>query len=108
MHDAVSSTGVATTTPATPGPLPETGKALEKKEDEEFSSKAQIMTLMTTDVDRVADFAWHLFTLVDRYSHPFPIRSSPNVISSPIELAIGSIFLYVPFFGFVALPESSR
>ena len=37
----------------------------DKKDDEgEFSSKAQIMTLMTTDVDRVSEFAWHLFTLV--------------------------------------------
>ncbi|EMD35632.1 hypothetical protein CERSUDRAFT_85569 [Gelatoporia subvermispora B] len=51
-----------------------------KKEDEEgdFSSKAQIMTLMTTDVDRVSEFAWHLFTLVD----------------SPIEICIGTLFLY--------------
>ncbi|KAJ7691594.1 P-loop containing nucleoside triphosphate hydrolase protein [Mycena rosella] len=39
---------------------------VEKKDDEDdFSSKAQIMTLMTTDVDRVSEFAWHLFTLVD-------------------------------------------
>ena len=30
----------------------------------EFSSKAQIMTLMTTDVDRVSEFAWHMYTLV--------------------------------------------
>lgn len=37
----------------------------EKKDDEDsFSSKAQIMTLMTTDVDRVSEFAWHLFSLV--------------------------------------------
>jgi hypothetical protein len=37
----------------------------EKKDDEdEFSSKAQIMTLMTTDVDRVSEFSWHMFTLV--------------------------------------------
>ncbi|KAJ7640732.1 multidrug resistance-associated ABC transporter [Mycena polygramma] len=51
----------------------------EKKDDEDdFSSKAQIMTLMTTDVDRVSEFAWHLFTLVD----------------SPIEIVVGSIFLY--------------
>ncbi|KAJ6612747.1 P-loop containing nucleoside triphosphate hydrolase protein [Mycena sp. CBHHK59/15] len=50
-----------------------------KKDDEDdFSSKAQIMTLMTTDVDRVSEFAWHLFTLVD----------------SPIEIIVGSIFLY--------------
>lgn len=34
------------------------------KEEEEFSSKAQIMTLMTTDVDRVSEFSWHLFSLV--------------------------------------------
>ncbi|KAG8871479.1 hypothetical protein FRB98_000747, partial [Tulasnella sp. 332] len=52
----------------------------EEKEDEEkdFSSKAQIMTLMTTDVDRVSEFSWHMFSLVD----------------APIEIIIGSIFLY--------------
>ncbi|TFK22452.1 ATP-binding cassette transporter [Coprinopsis marcescibilis] len=47
-------------------------------DQDDFSSKAQIMNLMTTDVDRVSDFAWHLFTLVD----------------SPIELLIGTVFLY--------------
>jgi hypothetical protein len=37
----------------------------EKRDEEgDFSSKAQIMTLMTTDVDRVSEFAWHMFTLV--------------------------------------------
>jgi len=37
----------------------------EKKGDEDdFSSKAQVMTLMTTDVDRVSEFGWHAFTLV--------------------------------------------
>jgi len=51
----------------------------ETKEDEsEFSSKAQIMTLMTTDVDRVSDFAWHFFAIFD----------------SPIEIAVGTVFLY--------------
>ncbi|KAL0069222.1 hypothetical protein AAF712_003585 [Marasmius tenuissimus] len=51
----------------------------EKQEDEnDFSTKAQIMTLMTTDTDRVSEFAWHFFTLVD----------------SPIELVIGSLFVY--------------
>ena len=35
-----------------------------EEEDGEFSSKAQIMTLMTTDVDRVSEFAWHMFALV--------------------------------------------
>ncbi|KAF7795628.1 hypothetical protein EIP86_006793 [Pleurotus ostreatoroseus] len=49
-----------------------------KEEENEFSSKAQVMTLMTTDVDRVSDFVWHAFTLID----------------SPIELVIGTVFLY--------------
>ncbi|TFK22034.1 multidrug resistance-associated ABC transporter [Coprinopsis marcescibilis] len=44
----------------------------------DFSSKAQVMTLMTTDVDRVSEFAWHLYSLID----------------SPIEIAIGTWFLY--------------
>ena len=35
----------------------------EKSDEDDFSSKAQIMTLMTTDVDRVSEFAFHLFTL---------------------------------------------
>ena len=38
-------------------------ETLEEDEDN-FSSKAQIMTLMTTDVDRVSDFAWHILALV--------------------------------------------
>lgn len=33
------------------------------EEENEFSSKAQVMTLMTTDVDRVAEFSYHLFAL---------------------------------------------
>lgn len=39
----------------------------EKKHEDDFSSKTQIMTLMTTDVDRVSDFSWHLYTLVGEY-----------------------------------------
>jgi hypothetical protein len=39
-----------------------TGEAKDGEDD--FSSKAQVMTLMTTDVDRVSDLAWHLFALV--------------------------------------------
>ncbi|KAF8583290.1 P-loop containing nucleoside triphosphate hydrolase protein [Ramaria rubella] len=54
----------------------ESGK--DKEEEDEFSSKSQIMTLMTTDVDRVSEFSWHIFSLVD----------------SPIEIVIGSYFLY--------------
>ncbi|KAH7910130.1 hypothetical protein BJ138DRAFT_1127138 [Hygrophoropsis aurantiaca] len=50
-----------------------------KKDDEEdLSSKSQVMTLMTTDVDRVSEFSWHMFSLVD----------------SPIEIVIGTLFLY--------------
>ncbi|KAH7096201.1 multidrug resistance-associated ABC transporter [Auriculariales sp. MPI-PUGE-AT-0066] len=53
-------------------------KNKEGKEEDEFSSKQQVMTLMTTDVDRVAQVGWYMFPLVD----------------SPIELAIGTLFLY--------------
>ena len=35
-------------------------------DEDDFSSKAQIMTLMTTDVDRVSDFSWHMFSLVGK------------------------------------------
>ena len=44
---------------------PEAADKDKKKEPEEgeFSSKAQVMNLMTTDVDRVSDFAWHVFTV---------------------------------------------
>ena len=35
-------------------------------DEDDFSSKAQIMTLMTMDVDRVSDFSWHMFSLVGK------------------------------------------
>ena len=35
-----------------------------KKDEENFSSKTQIMTLMTSDIDRVCEFVWHIFKLV--------------------------------------------
>lgn len=78
--DVASSTGSAPgADAAAPTPTPEGDKKAAKKDDEDsFSSKAQIMTLMTTDVDRVSEFAWHLFTIVD----------------APIEIVIGSLFLY--------------
>ncbi|KAI0040180.1 ATP-binding cassette transporter [Auriscalpium vulgare] len=63
--------------PKSPDATPD--DASEKKDDDgDFSSKAQIMTLMTTDVDRVSEFSWHLFPLVD----------------APIEIVIGTVFLY--------------
>ena len=68
----------------------------EEDGEEDFSSKAQIMTLMTTDVDRVSQFANHFFTLIGMslsvlslrllYSHVFP--------DAPIEIIIGIVFLY--------------
>ncbi|KAH6911448.1 ATP-binding cassette transporter [Coprinopsis sp. MPI-PUGE-AT-0042] len=43
-----------------------------------FSSKAQIINLMTTDVDRIGDFAWHFFSIID----------------GPLEIFIASVLLY--------------
>ena len=43
---------------------PATEDGTDKADDDDFSSKAQIMTLMTTDVDRVSEFGWHVFALV--------------------------------------------
>jgi len=69
----------------------------EKKEVEgDFSSKAQIMTLMTTDVDRVSEFSWHVFTLVGA-SHVLAVPATAFLDcyqDSPIEIVVGTIFLY--------------
>ncbi|KAJ6609306.1 hypothetical protein B0H10DRAFT_2166370 [Mycena sp. CBHHK59/15] len=62
---------------STNAPVPE-GEAEKKPEENEFSSKAQIMTLMTTDVDRVEYFSRQIFTIID----------------APIELVVGTLFLY--------------
>lgn len=41
------------------------GEIGSKEQDEgDFSSKAQVMTLMTTDVDRVSEMAWNLYSLI--------------------------------------------
>ena len=37
---------------------------ISEEDEDNFSSKAQIMTLMTTDVNRVSDFGWHIIALV--------------------------------------------
>ena len=69
-----------TPTPATPDSAPTTlpveadvgstkgddTKTAGSSDEEDFSSKAQIMTLMTTDVDRVADFSYHYFSLIGK------------------------------------------
>jgi hypothetical protein len=69
-----------------------------KDDEDDFSSKAQIMTLMTTDVDRVSDFSWHVFSLVGG-SPQHSILTTRVLLThvvpdSPIEVIIGSIFLY--------------
>lgn len=69
----------------------------ENAEEAEFSSKAQIMTLMTTDVDRVSEFAWHCFALFggSRTSEGLVLLlTSVFIEDSPIELFIGTVFLY--------------
>jgi hypothetical protein len=35
-------------------------------DDGDFTTKAQVMTLMTTDVDRVSEFSWHVFSLIGK------------------------------------------
>ncbi len=67
----------STSSESDPQEAQEGGRA-EDKPIEEFSSKAQVMTLMTTDVDRVASFALHLFTIID----------------APMEILIATVFLY--------------
>jgi ABC-type multidrug transport system fused ATPase/permease subunit len=67
-----------------------------EKTEDNFSSKAQIMTLMTTDVDRVSEFAWHVFTLVGA-SRVLAVPVTAFLYcsqDSPIEIIVGTIFLY--------------
>lgn len=71
-----SSSETTSSTPATTNPSSHaaspapTAIESETKEEEDFSTKAQIMTLMTTDVDRVSEFAWHMFSLVGMFVAP--------------------------------------
>lgn len=74
------------------------GENEEEAEDEEgVSSKSQIMTLFTVDVDRVTDFVWHEFALID----------------APIELIVATVFLLnllgtSAVFGLLAAMSASR
>jgi hypothetical protein len=43
------------------------GEAADSKEDDNFSSKAAVMTLMQIDSDRVSEFAFHLFSLIGQF-----------------------------------------
>ncbi|WWC73697.1 uncharacterized protein I206_107669 [Kwoniella pini CBS 10737] len=54
------------------------GEAEDEEDEEAVSSKTQIMTLFTVDVDRVTEFVFHLFAVVD----------------SPLELLVASVFVY--------------
>jgi len=74
--DVASSSGSKSAAPSEDGSV--TGDSKKDEDEEEFSSKQQVMTLMTTDVDRVSQMGWYLFPLVD----------------SPIEILIGTFFLY--------------
>ncbi|WWC65828.1 uncharacterized protein I303_108450 [Kwoniella dejecticola CBS 10117] len=56
----------------------EAGGEEDNEDEEAVSSKTQIMTLFTVDVDRVTDFVFHLFAVVD----------------SPLELLVASVFVY--------------
>ncbi len=90
--DIASSSGVSSTVKPEVNSGDETS---EKKDEEEFSSKAQIMTLMTTDVDRVSEFSWHLFALIGKPLSCFRLWPSPDIFTdSPIEIVIGTMFLY--------------
>ena len=63
--DVASSSGPSENKPKDKNDSDSSSESSENKDDESnFSSKAQIMTLMTTDVDRVSEFSWHIFTLV--------------------------------------------
>ena len=59
--------GASSSPPTATGDAAKLGEGKEKDSDDDFSSKAQIMTLMTTDVDRVSEFSWHFFSLVGRW-----------------------------------------
>lgn len=81
VASASSAASNAPSRPSTPAGTDAGPSNADSKEDpteDDFSSKAQVHTLMTTDVDRVSEFSWHFFSLVD----------------APIEIAIGTLFLY--------------
>ena len=89
----LASTGSNSPTEGGDAPVPEVNA--EKKDEDDFSSKAQIMTLMTTDVDRVSDFSWHLFTLVGECTpHRGEVLGLTSPADAPVELAVGTAFLY--------------
>jgi hypothetical protein len=95
--DVASSSGPSENKPKDKNDSDSASESSEKKDDEgDFSSKAQIMTLMTTDVDRVSEFSWHMFALVGASRVlAVPVTVFLNCYQdSPIEIIVGTIFLY--------------
>ena len=76
---------IASSTPLSPSSkVSQNGNAdteTPEKDENNFSSKAQIMTLMTTDVDRVSNSAWYFFTLVGSCYFLLRLASIFNVIT---------------------------
>lgn len=75
----------------------------EADDDEDVTSKSQVMTLMTVDVDRVAEFSFHTFSLVSGRANPAVAHPVPKVdplsiarrqIDAPIEIVVGAFFCY--------------
>ena len=94
--DIVSSS----TSPSNPSPGGEQaadGIALGIKDGEDdLSSKTQVMTLMTTDVDRVSDLPTRLFLLIGALNARiiYYCSDSAYCADTPLEIMIGTLFLY--------------
>ncbi|WVQ95827.1 hypothetical protein IAU59_002926 [Kwoniella sp. CBS 9459] len=52
------------------------------EEDEEVSSKTQIMTLFTVDVDRVTDFVFHLSLPLNHFASKIVVRAQENLMKT--------------------------
>ena len=79
----------------------------EKKDEEgDVSSKAQIMTLMTTDVDRVSEFAWHMFTLVGASRHNHSSRHLKQLPKTPRSRSLLARFFCTNYWARLLLLDS--
>lgn len=93
--DVASSGGAAPTsapgadaTPVAANGAAEGDSQAKKDSEDDFSSKAQIMTLMTTDVDRVSEFAMHLFTLVGMYQSACLLNYLQAILTHIIQILL--------------------
>ena len=68
-----------------------------EEDEDNFSSKAQIMTLMTTDVNRVSDFGWHILALVgSRYPPLYPTNMTKRQCQMlPWGFSLGHYFCMI-------------